>query len=147
LLRKLNINFYAYSPIAGGFLAKTSAQLRSNEIEGRFGEKSFLGDMYNELYGKPSLYEGLDDWGEIARDAGVGKAALAYRWVVYHSALAEGDGVVVGARHVGQLEETLKAIEEGPLEEGIAERASGVWEKVKGDAPRDNWNDYLSSKI
>jgi aflatoxin B1 aldehyde reductase len=147
LLRKLNINFYAYSPIAGGFLAKTSAQLRSNETEGRFGEKSFLGDMYNELYGKPSLYEGLDDWGEIARDAGISKAALAYRWVVYHSAMGEGDGVVVGARHVGQLEETLKAIEEGPLEEGIAERASGVWEKVKRDAPRDNWNDYLSSKI
>jgi len=103
--------------------------------------------MYNELYGKPSLYEGLDDWGEIARDAGVGKAALAYRWVVYHSALGEGDGVVVGARHVGQLEETLEAVGEGPLEDGIAERASGVWEKVKGDAPRDNWNDYLSSKL
>ena len=24
----------------------------------------------------------------------------------------------------------------------MAERASGVWEKVKADAPRDNWNDY-----
>lgn len=147
LLRKLHISFYAYSPIAGGFLAKTSAQLRTNESEGRFGEKSLLGDMYNVLYGKPALYEGLDDWGAIARDAGVGKAALAYRWVVYHSALGEGDGVVVGARHVAQLEETLKAIGEGPLEAGIAKRASAVWEKVKGDAPRDNWNDYLSSKV
>lgn len=103
--------------------------------------------MYNVLYGKPSLYESLDDWDKIARDAGVSKAALAYRWIVYHSALGEGDGVLVGARHVRQLEETLKAIRKGPLGDGIAERASRVWEKVKKDAPRDSWNDYLSSKI
>lgn len=102
--------------------------------------------MYNALYGKPSLYAGLDDWDEIASDAGIGKAALAYRWIVYHSALGEGDGVVVGARYLGQLEETLKAIEEGPLAEVIAVRASGVWEKVKRDAPTDNWNGYMSSR-
>ena len=51
----------------------------------------------------------------------------------------------MGAR-TDQLEETLEAIEEGPLEESVAERASGVWGTVKADAPRDNWNDHLALK-
>ncbi|KAL9604062.1 MAG: hypothetical protein Q9179_001985 [Wetmoreana sp. 5 TL-2023] len=147
LLRKLHMNFYAYSPIAGGFLAKDTAQLQANIREGRFTGKSLVGDMYKSLYGKASMYEALDDWNEIARDAGIKKAALAYRWIVYHSALGADDGIIVGARDIGQLAETLTAIEEGPLDVGIAERASAIWEKVKREAPRDNWNDYLSLKV
>ena len=106
-----------------------------------------MGDMYPVLYGKESLYRALDEWGEIARDAGgISKAALAYRWIAYHSALKreEGDGVIIGASKIEQLEETLKAIEAGPLDNRTAERASAIWEEVKGDAPRDNWNDYLA---
>ena len=93
------------------------------------------------------MYAALDEWGQIARDAGVSGSALAYRWVVWHGALMgeNGDGVIIGAK-THQLEETLAAIEEGPLEERVAERASGVWDKVKADAPRDNWNDYLALK-
>ena len=93
------------------------------------------------------MYAALDEWGQIARDAGVSTAALAYRWVVWHSALSgeKRDGVIIGAK-THQLEQMLWAIEEGPLEERVAERASGVWEMVKADAPRDNWNDYLALK-
>ena len=102
--------------------------------------------MYLTLYGKESIYQALDEWGNIATDAGISKAALAYRWVVYHSALEKknGDGIVIGASKTSQLQETLTAIEAGPLDREIADRASGIWEKVKKDAPRDNWNDYLS---
>lgn len=148
LLRKLNISFYAYSPIAGGFLVKDSASLRSNKVEGRFSGKTFLGDMYPKLYGKESMYQALDAWAEIAKTAGISKAALAYRWVTYHSALRKknGDGIVIGASTIEQLEETLMAIEVGPLDAETAERASDVWEMVRGEAPRDYWVDYLSLK-
>ncbi|KAL8869940.1 MAG: hypothetical protein Q9174_003896, partial [Haloplaca sp. 1 TL-2023] len=122
--------------------------LRSNsQTEGRFGEGGGqVGEVYKTLYGKEALYDALDAWEEIAKDAGVTKAALAYRWVVYHSALGEGDGVIVGARHVGQLEETLEAIDAGPLEKGVAERVNKWWESVKGAAPREAWQEYVGSK-
>lgn len=102
--------------------------------------------MYATLYGKESLLQALDEWDVIAADAGISKVALAYRWVVWHSGLdgAKGDGVVIGARGAQQLHETLGVIEQGPLKEGIAERASAIWEKVKDEAPRDNFNDYLA---
>lgn len=143
LLRKLHIDFYAYSPIAGGFLVKQSEQLRLGGVEGRFGEKTYVGDVYNALYCKESMYGALDEWGRIAEDAGISKAALAYRWITYHSALGERDGVIFGARTISQLEETLKVIEAGPLEAAVARKASDIWKMVEDDAPNDNWNDYL----
>lgn len=137
LLHKLKISFYAYSPIAGGFLVKNTAQLRAKDDPGRFGTSSRVGEMYTTMYNKESLFQAVDEWAEIAKDAGISKAALAYRWITYHSALKKeyGDAVIVGASKTAQLEETLKAVEDGPLDEGIAKRANDIWEKVKDEAP------------
>jgi len=147
LLRKLNISFNAYSPIAGGFLVKDSASVRSKEITGRFNDKTGSGSMYSTMYNKESLLTALDEWGVIAKEAGVSKAALAYRWIVWHSELQaeKGDGVIVGASRKEQLEETLAAVEEGPLKEDTVKKVEAIWEKVKADAPRDNWNSYAAS--
>ncbi|KAG0646182.1 Oxidoreductase sirO [Hyphodiscus hymeniophilus] len=146
LLRKLKISFYAYSPIAGGFLVKTSATIRANEDTGRFGPKARTGKMYTTMYGKESLLGALDEWGNIANDAGISKAALAYRWITYHSALKKeyGDGIIIGASKVSQLEETLKVIEDGPLDSKIAERVDQIWKKVEQEAPLDNYNSYAA---
>lgn len=123
LLHRLGISFYAYSPIAGGFFTKDIASLRSRDVEGRFSGKTFLGDMYNVLYGKESMYAALDEWGKIAKDVGISRAALV-GGVACALRGENGDGVIVGAR-TDQLEETLEAIEEGPLEESVAEKPSG----------------------
>jgi aflatoxin B1 aldehyde reductase len=104
--------------------------------------------MYTSMYGKESLYQALDEWGVIAEDAGISKAALAYRWITFHSALkgANGDAVIVGASKSAQLEETLNAVDDGPLPESVAARASGIWEKVEHEAPLDNYNSFMALK-
>ena len=98
-----------------------------------------MGGMYVSLYGKESLYKALEHWGEIAEKEGVSKAAVAYRWVVWHAGLdgERGDKVVIGARDVGQLEETLRAVEDGPLSERAVGRIEEIWEMVRGEAPTD----------
>jgi aflatoxin B1 aldehyde reductase len=145
-LHKLKISFYAYSPIAGGFLAKDSKSVRAKELEGRWATGTLNGDLYNTLYGKESLYKALDKWEEIAKDAGVTKAALAYRWAFWHSLLREsnGDAVIVGASKVWQFEETLKAIEDGPLTKKTLDAIEELWKTVEHDAPLDNYHDFLS---
>jgi len=145
LLRKLNIAFYAYSPIAGGFLVKDPAVLRAGKGVGRFNKELAVGKMYSTIYGKESLYDSLEEWAKIAADAGISRAALAYRWVTFHSALKaeHGDGVILGASKSSQLEESLDAIKAGPLDEAIAKRVDAIWDVVKDEAPRDNWNDFL----
>ena len=105
--------------------------------------------MYTVLYGKESLYEALDEWGQIAKDAGLSKAQLAYRWIAYHSSLKKenGDAIIIGASKVSQLEESLGAIEDGPLDEKIVERVDAIWKKVEHDAPLDNYNSYTAVKL
>jgi len=61
LLRKLNISFYAYSPIAGGFLVKTPGV----EEGSRFGPNARSGAMYKEMYGGESLLAALEEWGMV----------------------------------------------------------------------------------
>ena len=112
--------------------AKTSA---------RWAKGSPLGNLYRSLYGRPALIAALKDWEAIAREYGIGKSALAYRWVVFHSALKgeKGDGCIIGASRPAQLVETLGDLSAGPLPEGAVRRIEEVWERVKDEAPVDNY--------
>ena len=74
-LRKLGIAFYAYSPLAGGFLSKSKEQYEAGA--GRFNDSvEFVGPMYKWLYGRPAMLEALSDWEKIAAEEGCTKAAL-----------------------------------------------------------------------
>lgn len=138
-LRKHNMAFYAYSPIAGGFLSKSKAEL--TDPEGRFGKEGPLARIYNGMYNRPSFIDALGVWEEIAKDEGITKAELAYRWVVYHSKIdaAHGDAVIVGARNQQQFRETMAGIKKGPLSDKTAKKIDGIWESVKAEAQLDNW--------
>ncbi|OAA50932.1 aflatoxin B1 aldehyde reductase member 3 [Beauveria brongniartii RCEF 3172] len=142
ILRKHNIAFYAYSPIAGGFLSKSRADLTA--AEGRFGRGDAIGNLYNSMYNRPSLVAALDTWERIAEEEGVTRAELAYRWIVHHSKLQgnSGDAVIVGARKVEQLRDTVKAIKNGPLSDGAVGKIEDVWETVKSDSFLDNFEAF-----
>ncbi|KAJ3028563.1 hypothetical protein HDV00_010178 [Rhizophlyctis rosea] len=138
LLRKLNIAYYAYSPIAGGFLSKSVEQLKAGGLTGRWDPTTFGGSLYHRLYNRPEILKGLEAWNAISSDSGIPRAELAYRWTRYHSALSadKGDALIVGASKPEQLEETLGGLENGPLPGEVVRRIEGVWEVVKGEAPR-----------
>lgn len=137
VLRKLGILFYAYSPLAGGFLTKSAADLDAGV--GRFN-KDALGGMYSGMYDKPSLRAGLQAWNAIADKEGVTKAELAYRWVAYNSALTEeGDGVIFGASKLSQIEQTAASLRKGALSAEAVEGIERLWETVRDEAPVDNY--------
>ncbi|KAF1968749.1 Aldo/keto reductase [Bimuria novae-zelandiae CBS 107.79] len=138
-LRKLGIAFYAYSPLAGGFLTKTPADLDAGA--GRFKPQTPIGDLYLRLYDKPSMRVALGEWNAIAEAEGVSKAELAYRWVGYNSALKaeRGDAVIFGASNLSQLEQTAGWLKKGGVSKEAVERIEKIWESVKADAPTDNF--------
>lgn len=141
LLRKLGISFYAYSPIAGGFLTKSSAYIKDAK-EGRFDKDTYVGQLYQKLYNRPSLLNGLDQWGKLAEKYGISKAHLAYRWVTFNSALKGdfGDAVILGGRTPEQIEDTLTALSEGSLPADICDEIDQIWELVENEAPVDNYS-------
>ncbi len=135
-LRRLGISFYAYSPIAGGFLAKTRQQILDGS--GRFGE----GSSYRKLYGHDRLLEALSTWNDIADAAGASPPELAYRWVTFNSPLKResGDAIIVGTSSLAQLKETLGWIGKGPLDQETASKIDAFWEEVQDHAPLDNFH-------
>ncbi len=138
--------FYAYSPIAGGFLSKSKEQLLEKS-SGRFACGQPLANVYNGMYNRPSFTAALDTWSSIAAQENVSRAELAYRWVVYHSQLNGelGDAVIIGARTPVQFRETMQALKAGPLSEQAVQKIQEVWESVRQDAYLDNF-DMLTTK-
>jgi aflatoxin B1 aldehyde reductase len=143
-LKKLGIAFYAYSPIAGGFLTKSAKDLDSGA--GRFNSAA-IGGLYSKLYDSPTMREALVTWNEIAAKEGVSNAELAYRWVAHHAlneefAKGEENGVIFGASSVEQIEQTIKGIKKGRLSESAVQGIEGIWKSVEGVAPVDNYNKF-----
>ncbi|KAK9386346.1 hypothetical protein V1515DRAFT_622580 [Lipomyces mesembrius] len=101
-----------------GFLVKTAEAIKAG-IQGGPWDKN---QIYSNLYGKPKVLAALGEWESIAAEAGVTKAALAYRWATFHSHLDAkyGDAIIFGASNFKQLQESLKAIQDGPLPSSIA---------------------------
>jgi aflatoxin B1 aldehyde reductase len=145
LLRELKIAFYAYSPLAGGFLTKTKEDLLSDKNSGRFSKAAgALGDMYRQLYFRPAYLDALEEWAEAADYEGCAKAELAYRWVANHSPLKpeQGDAVIFAGSNLKQVEETLEGLARGPLKAKTVEMIEDVWSKVKHEAPLDNYQSF-----
>jgi len=137
-VRKHNMAFYVYSPIAGGFLSKSRDDLFASGS--RFAEGNLLATIYRPMYTKPSFLRALDEWDRIAKEEGVAMAELAYRWIVYHSKLSPefGDAVIVGARSQEQLRATVEGVKRGPLSKEAVRRIEEIWEGIREDAPLDN---------
>ncbi|CAP62323.1 uncharacterized protein PODANS_0_170, partial [Podospora anserina S mat+] len=141
VLRKHGMSFNAYSPLAGGFLTKSPRDFDDGPV-GRFDPSNPIGGLYVTLYKKPAFLAALDYWDRISTESGIPKAELAYRWVAYHSALqaGRGDGMVIGARTLEQLRQTLVALGKGPLSGNVVKRIDKVWDMVEAEAGVDNFN-------
>lgn len=96
------------------------------------------------MYGKPVYMALVDDYTKLAKESGNTQAGMAYRWVVWNSALKEslGDCVILGASSARQLKNTIEEIEKGPLEGWVADRLEVLWKTVVNDAPQDNFATY-----
>ncbi|KAM0263748.1 hypothetical protein ACHAQJ_001063 [Trichoderma viride] len=143
LLRENGIAFYAYSAIAGGFLTKSTEQLKqATGGEGRWSKETAVGQMYHILYNKPKFLEALHIWNEVSISTGIPRAELAYRWVAYHSILKEhlGDGIVLGASRITQLQQTVEGLNNGPLPDSVVETIEEIWQLVKDESPMDNFD-------
>jgi aflatoxin B1 aldehyde reductase len=142
-LRKLNIAFYAYSPLAGGLLTKTKEQIiEGSKDAGRFGKGHWLGSMYADLYNKPAYHKALDMWGTAAQAAGCSRAELGFRWVAFDSQLdpKHGDAIVFGGSKLSQVKATLDWLKMGSVGEEAMAEIDQIWKVIEKDAPLDNYN-------
>ena len=79
------------------------------------------------------MHEAIAKLRTLASANNISMEGAAMRWLRFHSGLKDGDGIIIGASKVQQVESTSETCATGPLPEGLAEELSGLWEKCKVD--------------
>jgi aflatoxin B1 aldehyde reductase len=135
-LRELGISIQAYSPMAGGLLAKTPEYIK--EGKGNWDPTTLFGKLFRDLYNKPSYMNLLREFGALSQSSGISRSGLAYRWVRYHSALEQGDEMILGSVTAEQLEQALGELNNGPLPKWVVQRIDELWDGIRDDSPANN---------
>ncbi|KAI2637806.1 putative oxidoreductase [Hypomontagnella submonticulosa] len=129
LLRQHGIRFNAFRSAASGLL--TGKAVTGNAAGTRFGDDNPLGSAMNRVFGAPDLRAAVIAFDAAVREKGALPLEVAIRWVMYHSALGDEDGVLIGASKTAQVVETVEFVRRGPLPEELLKLAEELWDAVK----------------
>lgn len=127
---ELDVSTIVYNPLAGGLLTgkqTPGAPLPGTRFDGNQG--------YLDRYWHRMNFEAVEQLKSIAQAAGRSVVSLALTWLLHHTAV---DGVILGASKLEHLEQNLDALEDGPLPPETVEACDGVWQRIKGPAPKYN---------
>ncbi|TVY93696.1 Aflatoxin B1 aldehyde reductase member [Lachnellula willkommii] len=126
VLRKLNMNFYAFNPLAGGVLAKKLDDVLNPAPGTRFDAMKVFGDMYLK---KPTL-DALAVLKRRCDEEGIAVMEGTMRWFLHHSPLGEEDGVILGSSSTAQINASLTACGKGLLDEGLVKAFEDLWAAI-----------------
>jgi len=136
-LRKYGIAFYAFNPLAGGFLTdRYTRDLENLEQGSRFDPNRTQGANYRRRYWSEEYFDALDILRAASKKQGLTEAESALRWITHHSLLSKehGDAIIIGASSAKQLESNLIDLEKDKLPNEIVQAFDEGWAKVKGVA-------------
>ncbi len=138
--RAYSMSFNAYSPLAGGFLTgkATFSSPTSLESGSRFDPVNKMGAVHRSWYSdKPVMHAAVRQLQFVLDDCdGLSMAEASLRWLMHHSALGGGDGIILGGSTVEQIRVNVEAARKGELPEKVVEAFEEVWKMVEGEAPR-----------
>jgi len=123
ILRKNKISFVAYNPLAGGLL--TGKHKADGEVQaGRFKDNpNYLPRFYTD-----ANFKALTSISSACESAGLAMVPATYAWLLRNSALQSGDGLLIGASSMDQLEQNLEACKKpAELPAPVKEALDGAW--------------------
>ena len=123
-LRSKGIAYYAFSPLAGGFLAKSIEEIQKPAKGSRFDAMKVFG----EIYLSEATIKKRTELEKLCREHGMEVKEATLRWFMHHGGLGDNDGVILGASSVEQAEENLVACEKGALPGDVVKCFEELWE-------------------
>lgn len=130
LLRRLGMNYYAFSPLGGGYFSKPVEELRNPPMGTRMDEMT----VFKDIYINDTSLELLAKLTSACERQGIKVKEATLRWYMHHGPLGDGDGVILGASNVQQVEENLDACESGPLPDEVVQSFEDMWKGYKEKA-------------
>lgn len=136
-LRKYGIAFYAFNPLAGGYLTdRYHRNTNDEDVEpgSRFDPKHMQGKLYRVRYWNEAFFDALDILRPAVQQEGIRESEAALRWMTHHSQLKRelGDKIIIGASSEKQLDMNLKDFEAGELPSGVIDALNKGWEVCRG---------------
>jgi len=129
--RRVGVAVVPYNPLAGGLLTGKQTRERGPIAGTRFdGNK-----MYQNRYWHDDYFAAVDELSGVAREAAKTLVELAFQWLLSQPVV---DSIILGASRLEQLEENLKACEDGPLDSATLARCDAVWRRLRGITPKYN---------
>ncbi|CAF3088080.1 unnamed protein product [Rotaria socialis] len=129
--RYYEIAIVTYNPLAGGVLSgkyKSSSEIPE---EGRFSNANgnTSGKLYRDRYFNEIYLDAVNRLSPVVEKYGLTLAETAFRWLVHHSKLRsfDGDGIIIGASSVEQLNSNLKDLQKGPLPDEVLQALDEAW--------------------
>ncbi|KAF5391285.1 hypothetical protein D9757_001929 [Collybiopsis confluens] len=121
--RKFGLRLVIYNPLAGGLLAgKVTSIDDPTAAGGRFDNGGGMtGKMYRARYLQDGYFKAVEHIRTVAAEHDLGMTEIALRWCQHHSVLTPGDGVIIGASSVSQLQQNCQDSEKGPLPDAVVE--------------------------
>lgn len=147
-LKRLNISFYAYNPLAGGMLSGKHTKTSAAKLdEGRFNKDSFWGQKYRERYMQDIQFDAVAIVQAACDQAGISLSNASLRWLIHHSNLSphRADAIIIGASRLEHYHDNIIPFE-GMNVDGVDGK---VCEKADGeeDGKKKNSTGSLPSSI
>jgi aflatoxin B1 aldehyde reductase len=132
-LRHLGVRFNAYNPLAGGLLTGKHRSFQEEPRKGRFA----LRESYRKRYWKETFLKAVDSFTTACKESQIEPVEAALRWLSGHSQLdaSKGDGIILGASTVEQLEQNLAVLTSDELPEPVLAALDAAWEGVRPESP------------
>ena len=91
----------------------------------------------SQVAGRHLYFDAVDEIRKACEAEGIPMVEAAYRWLCNHSCLdaTKGDGILLGASKISQMESNLEAANKGELPKSILDAMDGAWEIAKTDSP------------
>ena len=132
-IRSLGMRFYAFNPLAGGMLTGKHRHYEDAPEPGRFARLK----SYRDRYWKQSYFDAVEEIRKACEAEGIPMAEAGYRWLCCHSMMnaAKGDGILLGASRIEQMEQNMSAANGGQLPQVVVDAMDAAWEVAKPDSP------------
>eukprot|EP00467_Chlorarachnion_reptans_P023819 CAMPEP_0114538076 /NCGR_PEP_ID=MMETSP0109-20121206/29937_1 /TAXON_ID=29199 /ORGANISM="Chlorarachnion reptans, Strain CCCM449" /LENGTH=319 /DNA_ID=CAMNT_0001722045 /DNA_START=112 /DNA_END=1071 /DNA_ORIENTATION=- len=144
-LRRLNMSFYCYNPLAGGLLTGKYAYVGKDDPsipKGRFrGVGGRWAAAYRERFWHKSNFEGIDKikaaLSKEEKETSLVEATM--RWLVHHSKMSTlaGDAIIIGASKLNHMIENTTSINNAkPLPEPVVVAFDEAWTMSRANCPK-----------
>eukprot|EP00930_Biecheleria_cincta_P024534 TRINITY_DN1754_c1_g1_i1.p1 TRINITY_DN1754_c1_g1~~TRINITY_DN1754_c1_g1_i1.p1 ORF type:complete len:393 (+),score=65.35 TRINITY_DN1754_c1_g1_i1:59-1180(+) len=130
VLRKHDIGFIAYNPLAAGLLSGKHS-LQGDVLPGRFKDNP---NYLPRFYTQPN-FDAVVAIRNACEEAGLAMVPATYSWLLRHSQLdgCQGDGLLLGASSLAQLEQNLEAcLAAEPLPPSVLSAFDAAWATTGG---------------